>query len=597
MAAVSALVETSDLTTFSITSGGQEVSDLYEVLSIHVSKAVNRIPTARIVLRDGSAPLEGFPASESDDFAPGAAIEIEAGYHFNNGSIFSGIIVKQSLRQRRGGPSQLVVECRASAIKMTVGRKSAYHGEQTDSDLLSALIGSYGLEADVASTSPQLPWITQFNTTDWDFTVIRAQINGLLVIADGGKVSIQAPDWSQEPTLSVTYGADLLEFHTDLDAATQFAGVEGTAWDMSSQQTLTAQVSAGNVNTLGSDTTSALAGVLAAGAVQLPSTAPLAQAQLQSWAEAAMLKSELSKIRGKLRLQGTAEALPGSLLEVDGLGKRFDGAGFIGGVTHEIEGGNWTTEVSLGVDPAWFATERDISPPPASAQLPPARGLQIGVVQKIDADPAGELRVQVTLPVIASEGAVIWARLGNFYATNGAGSFFYPEIGDEVVLGFLDEDPRFPVIVGSLYSAGRAAPYPPDADNSQKAIVTNAKLRILFDDKNKVLTLQTPAQNQLVFSDQDKAITLSDQHGNTIKLSSSGIEVTSAGDLTMKAAQNLSGEAQAGAWTIKGAQGVSVSGLKVSLEADTQFSASGKATASLQSNGETTVKGTMVMIN
>lgn len=592
-----------DLTTFSLKSGGRELTSLYQVQSIQVTAAVNRIPLARITLLDGSAPDETFAASESDDFAPGSAIDIAVGYHSNNTSIFSGIIVRHGLRHRSGGASQLVLECRASAIRMTAVRKNADHGTAgstlTDSALMQSLVQGYGLTAKVADTTPQLPWITQFNCSDWDFLMIRAQMNGMIVLADGSTVTVAAPDFSQQPALSVTYGKDILDLQTDMDAATQWSEVQCSAWDPS-QQAMTSPASASaspaGLNSLGSDTTQELAAVLNGGTVNLISTTPLPGDQLQAWASAEMLKSELAKISGSIRFQGSSAIAPGGLLQISGLGKRFNGSGFVGAVTHRIENGNWTTEATLGVNPEWFACKPDISGPPVGGQVPPARGLQIGVVKKIDADPAGERRVQVALPVIAAAPALVWARLGSFYSSTDSGAFFYPEIGDEVVLGFLDNDPRFPVILGSLYSSARQGPKTadasavctPDADNTQKAIVTHGQLGIYFDDKNKVLTLQTPGGNKLVLSDLDHSILLSDENGNTLKLSQNGIELTSQTKVSVSAVQTI---------TATGTQGVTISGMKVSLTADTEFSANGNATATVQSSGTTTIKGTMVMIN
>jgi hypothetical protein len=48
---------------------------------------------------------------------------------------------------------------------------------------------------------------------------------------------------------------------------------------------------------------------------------------------------------------------------------------------------------------------------------------------------------------------------------------------------------------------------------------------------------------------------------------------------------------------VEGAQGVTVKGLTVSLTADTEFSATGNASASLTSNLETKIQGALVMIN
>lgn len=592
MPAASPSLQTPDLTTFSLTSGGKELGDLYQVHAIFISTGVNKIPLAHITLLDGSAADGTFAASESADFAPGNAIDIAVGYGGQTTPVFSGIIVKHGLRQRSGGASHLILECRSPAIRMTAVRKKSAHGEAgatlTDSALMESLIQPYGLTAKIAATTPQLPCITQFDCSDWDFLVIRAQMNGLLVLADGSTITVAAPDFTQPPALSVTYGRDILDFHTELDAATQWSGVQCSAWDPAQQAMLSATAEPAGVNTLGCDTTRDLARVLAAGTVNLTATTPLPADQLQTWARAEMLKSELAKITGKVRFQGSAQVTPGALLQIGGLGKRFNGTGFVGAVTHRIEAGNWTTEATLGVDPEWFASKADVSGPPVGGQVPPVRGLQIGVVRKIDSDPANEKRVQVDVPVIAGAPGLVWARLGSFYASSGSGASFNPEIGDEVVLGFLDNDPRYPVILGSLSSSARQGPHEPRSGSSPKAIVTQSQLGIHFDDENKVLTLQTPGGNKLVLSDQDHSVLLADENGNTLKLSKDGIQLTGPTNVALSSGGTL---------TATGTQGVTVSGLNVALHADNELTAQGNTSATLQSSGTTIVKGTMVLIN
>ena len=54
-----------------------------------------------------------------------------------------------------------------------------------------------------------------------------------------------------------------------------------------------------------------------------------------------------------------------------------------------------------------------------------------------------------------SKAMGVWARMAHVYATEDCGFVFYPEVGDEVVLGFFDDDPTYPVILGSLYSSKR----------------------------------------------------------------------------------------------------------------------------------------------
>ena len=76
----------------------------------------------------------------------------------------------------------------------------------------------------------------------------------------------------------------------------------------------------------------------------------------------------------------------------------------------------------------------------------------------MEGDPDKEDRVQIQLPTVdANEG--IWARVSSMDAGKGRGSFFRPEIHDEVVVGFLNGDPRHAIILGMLNSSANPAPF------------------------------------------------------------------------------------------------------------------------------------------
>jgi uncharacterized protein involved in type VI secretion and phage assembly len=175
-----------------------------------------------------------------------------------------------------------------------------------------------------------------------------------------------------------------------------------------------------------------------------------------------------------------------------------------------------------------------------------------------------------------------------------------PEVGDEVVVGFLNEDPRYPIILGSMYSSSNNQPYDgldPDEENTKKAIVSKSGIFIQFDDENKVLTFQTPSNNTAVFSDEDKKITIQDQNNNSIEMSESGITIKSDNDITIQAAQSLALKGDTGV-TIESSGGdVQIKGMNIKETADMEYSAEGSMTASLQGGTQTTIKGAMVMIN
>jgi uncharacterized protein involved in type VI secretion and phage assembly len=269
----------------------------------------------------------------------------------------------------------------------------------------------------------------------------------------------------------------------------------------------------------------------------------------------------------------------------------------VSSVLHEIAEGSWTTEVEFGLDPFPFAERKDLMAPPASGRTAGVSGLQIGVVKALADHPGGEPMVKVTLmaPTLSDEAGV-WARLGSFYASSTFGAFFLPEIGDEVVLGFLNDDPSYPVVLGSLFSSVHPTPYPLADDNFTKALVTREKLKVEFDDEKKVLSLITPGGNSVVLSDDGKSITLKDQNGNVVEMTESGITLDTPKDLVLKAGGQVTVTAGS-SMSLKASTDLKAEGLNVTCKGSVGFKGEGGASASLEAGGSAVVKGAMVMIN
>jgi uncharacterized protein involved in type VI secretion and phage assembly len=226
--------------------------------------------------------------------------------------------------------------------------------------------------------------------------------------------------------------------------------------------------------------------------------------------------------------------------------------------------------------------------------LPSVSGLQNGVVKQIEDDPNNEHRILITLPTLGTD---IWARQAGFYASKGNGSFFLPEVDDEVIVGFLNDDPRYAIILGSVYSSKNAPPYTADKENTIKAFVSKNELKVEMNDKDKVLTIATPAGNTFMLSDKDKSITVEDQHKNAITMNSGGITIKSAKDLTLDAGGKLNLKAKQNVDVAAAGGDVTLKGLNVTGTGKVGATLKGGATAELSAGGQTTVKGAMVMIN
>ena len=255
----------------------------------------------------------------------------------------------------------------------------------------------------------------------------------------------------------------------------------------------------------------------------LQSTAGIDADSLKTWSDAQLLKSWMNKISGTASFQGSSKAVPGCIIEFKGVGERFNGDAFISGVEHDISDGDWVTTVKIGLSSEWYSEKPDIVAPSTSGLLPGINGLMIGKVKQLDSDPDNEFRILVTIPMMQDDSNGVWARLSNFYATSAAGLFFIPEVDDEVIIGFLNNDPRFPIVLGALYSSKNKPgkdvdgnDYALSADNYTKAILTKGLNKIEFNDEDKIITVTTPGKNKIVFDDKEKSVTVQDENENKV---------------------------------------------------------------------------------
>ena len=584
--------------TFSILSEGTYVDNSYKILQISVDQALGAIPSATISMIAGDATTGEFDASDSDDFVPGKEIEIKAGYSSDEATIFKGIVTGMRLRVDASKGPILDVTCRDKAIAMISSRKSAYFLEMKDSDIIEELIGGYsGLSSDIDSTSHQYSELVQYDATDWDFLMIRAEVNGFVVSVNDGNIEVKAPEVNSSPSLVLTFGESLIDFSAELDSSEQTSNVEAYSWNPSEQQLSESVSSEPEVPGIGNLSGKDLAGEIGNHDRILNSSAQIDEATLKSWADADLLKNRLSLYTGKATFSGSSEIKPNSIVQLRGLGARFSGNVFVSAVTHKIQEGTWTTETQLGLKERKHSSANDTNAPAASGLSPKIGGLMVGKVKQLEGDPNGESQILVSLPMIQDDNNAVWARLASLYATDSKGSFFIPEIEDEVVLGFLNNDPNHPIILGSLHSSDKQAPYTLSDDNYIKSIVTKSDCKIEIDDDRKTITIKTPGDNQIVFSDDaqsialtdqnsnsittdDNGIVISDKNGNKIIMSDSGVEITSSSDIKVSAEGDIT-----------------LSGTTISNSASATFKAEGAAGAEFTTSAVASIEGSLVKIN
>jgi uncharacterized protein involved in type VI secretion and phage assembly len=245
-----------------------------------------------------------------------------------------------------------------------------------------------------------------------------------------------------------------------------------------------------------------------------------------------------------------------------------------------LEAGSWRTTIQFGLDPSWFVTTFDVQAPLAGALLPAIRGLQIGKVVALEGDPDGEHRIRARIPIIHGEDEGAWCRLATLDAGPERGTWFRPEIDDEVVIGFLDSDPRDGIILGQLHSSSHPPPEAASDANNVKGYQSRERMKLTFDDEQKVIQFQTPAGNEITLSEDESKVEIIDQNQNKLVMDADGILLESAKDLTLKAVGNLN-----------------IEGLNVDCKGSVGVSLGGSAGTELSLNGTANLKGPIVNIN
>lgn len=574
---------------------GTKMKATYDLQSVVTQSAINTISkaTLTILLPSGESENKGFAISEAEDFVPGTKVTLKAGYESKTDTIFEGIIIRHGLNAMAGQRAQLVLHCQDKAVKLTVNRSINAFAEQTDSTIIGNLVDASGLKKDIDATSYRYPQLIQSGSTDWDFIVSRAEANGLLVYTEAGKVLVKKPLSSGSPNLEVTYGIDVFDFTGELDAGYQLPSVTASGYNFAHGGLVEAKSSEPTVNKQGNLTGKKMAEVLNVGDTAIPFTSPMEADELKGIAQGTLLRSRLAAMRGRVSFYGNATPKLNTLIKLSGFGDRFNGEALISSVRHTIRDGNWRTETGFGLSPDFHHQKHHLGSGNGSL-LPSINGLQNGVVKQLHEDPDGEHRVLVTVPVL---GVDIWSRLGGNYAGNGFGSFFLPEVGNEVIVGFLNDDPRFAIILGSVYSSKNAPAYTADDKNSIKAITTRSQLKVELNDDKKIVTVSTPAGNAVVLSDEDKSIVMTDQNGNKIALEPAGITIKSTKDITIDATGKMTIKATQNIGASSSGGDISLKGINVNGDASLGVKMKGGTTAELSASGQTTVKGAMVMIN
>jgi phage baseplate assembly protein gpV len=193
-------------------------------------------------------------------------------------------------------------------------------------------------------------------------------------------------------------------------------------------------------------------------------------------------------------------------------------------------------------------------------------GVVIGRVREVAGDELAISRVKLELPFLADGELSGWARVAVPMAGSSYGTYFIPNLDDEVLVAFEQGDVNIPYVLGSLWNATARPPVAsPLAQHWM--IKTRAGSMIDIAEQPPSITIETPTGQKIEMSAE----------GITVKTGTSSVELT--------------------------ADAVSVKGTRINLEGTSSINLSAPivrikgTTATVEASAVCNIKGALVNIN
>lgn len=209
------------------------------------------------------------------------------------------------------------------------------------------------------------------------------------------------------------------------------------------------------------------------------------------------------------------------------------------------------------------------------------QGVLVGIVTN-NQDPDKLGRIKVKFPRLSKDNESDWARVSALMAGKDRGTFFLPEVEDEVLVAFEDGDITRPYVLGGLWNGKDTPPETnEDGKNDIRIIKSRSGHIIRITDKSgeeKIEIIDKTAKNSITIDSKTNTIAIVAEADMTITAKGE-IKLTATKDMTLSTKAKFVVDAQEVAITAK---------VKAAL---------GGAQIEVKASGNVDVKGAAINLN
>jgi hypothetical protein len=365
-------------------------------------------------------------------------------------------------------------------------------------------------------------------------------------------IHVITPELNGSSSFDLILGENLLEYEAEHDETLVSKSIGVASWETEDDETQTVDDSIQNDDQEIENVQSELF---------LDHGGNLSVNEVKTWIDNKKIRQQQGKVLGLAKVQGTSEVTVADTVSISGFDSMWDRDAFVSGIGHVFKNGAWYTYIQCGLSSKTHAEKFQINAAAKSSDfIPSTNGLLYGIVVKYKEGVNGEELLEVEIPSSQGEkeSRSIYARLATFSAGERGGAVFRPYPKDEVVIGFINNDPRFPVVLGALYNGKNKAKYELSGEDQVEVGFTLNDWKLSFHEEDDAFSIMSKNGQQIILDEKNSKMTLAFDDSNSIVLESSGIVI------------------KASKLELDTDQGVSITGAKIEATADATIEMKGK---------------------
>jgi phage protein D len=327
---------------FTVKVGGSDIppAATAEVLRVSVDERLDGAASFAIELSNWDMDAQRVTWSDKDLFEPGGAVEVQLGYVDDLQTVMVGEITGLELSFPEHARALLTVRGYDRLHRFRRGRRTRSYVQAKDSDAAREIAGDLGLTPDVEDSGEVHPYLLQVNQTDVDFLLARARAIGYELLVEDQTLRFRKVRNDRGRAVSLSFAHGLLAFLAYLSTSDQVSKVVVRGWDPKAKDALVGQAGSSDVagtmsgRTVGPAAADRLFGSRVLTVVEQPVAT---QNEADLLAKGLLNEVALGYVVGRGVAVGDPGIRVGTVVELDGLGDRFNGLYYATRVTHVLD--------------------------------------------------------------------------------------------------------------------------------------------------------------------------------------------------------------------------------------------------------------------